>query len=100
MPLGCIVPSCEEKVGAADISTGRNVYIPACVSNAYKTIPTEVETRTRRVSLCAELSMGALMGYQWAFVAVRVQEAAVDCHAHLVLGPFTRKVSGRSTVNP
>ena len=74
--MGCIVPSCEEKVGAA--------YIP-----------TEVETRKRRVSLCAELSMGALMVYQWAFVA-----AAVDCHARLMLGPCSRKVSGRSIVNP
>ena len=39
----------------------KRIHSRGC-SNTYKTIPTEVETRRRRVSLRAELSMGAFNG--------------------------------------
>ena len=85
MPMACIVPSCEKKVGAADIPTGKNVHIPACVQ-------TRINQSRRRLKHVRDVSVfvqrhqfGLELGINGPSLQYVSQETAVDCHAHLVL---------------
>ena len=63
---GCYVRRCGQGLDSLP-----QVFITTGVAQRIMQSP-RVLTRKRRVSLSAELSMGAFMGYQWALVAASV----------------------------